>query len=220
MDGIHDMGGRHGYGPVKVTTAEPPFPEEWQGRMFGIVRAIKRPPSWNIDKFRYTREQIPPIEYLTRTYFDQWYMSYAAMLLGSGVVTLQELATGRSAAAGPDLGQPMTAPEVAKARTVAARFDRPYDRAPAFSVGARVRARADAPVTHTRLPGYARGRPGTVIAHHGAHVLPDASAIGPEVASPLYAVAFRIGDLFAEQKDSPDMVNLDLWEAHLEPASG
>src|SRR4051794_7008098 len=57
---------------------------------------LRAPRDWNVDKFRFTREQLPPVEYLTRPYFDQWYRCYAAMLLGSGLVTVEELASGRS----------------------------------------------------------------------------------------------------------------------------
>ena len=96
MDGIHDVGGEQGFGRVEPTAYDLPFEHDWEGRILGIVLAITRPRDWNVDKFRFTREQLPPVEYLTRPYFDQWYRCYAAMLLGSGLVTAEELATGRS----------------------------------------------------------------------------------------------------------------------------
>jgi hypothetical protein len=68
---------------------------------------------WNADKFRFTREQLPPVEYLTRPYFDHWYRTYAAMLLGSGLVTAEELATGRSTQSLPTFPKPMSAADVA-----------------------------------------------------------------------------------------------------------
>lgn len=49
---------------------------------------MMRPTDWNSDTFRASREHLPPLEYLTRPCFDQWYRTYAAMLLGSGIVTL------------------------------------------------------------------------------------------------------------------------------------
>jgi nitrile hydratase subunit beta len=85
MDGIHDVGGEQGFGRVKPTADDLPFEHDWEGRILGIVLAITRPRDWNVDKFRFTREQLQPVEYLTRPYFDQWYRSYAAMLLGSGL---------------------------------------------------------------------------------------------------------------------------------------
>src|SRR5271166_1997977 len=100
----------------------------WEARLVGIFRAITRPreADWNADKFRFTREQLPPVEYLTRPYFDQWYASYAAMLLGSGLVTAQELAAGTSAGNPSVALKPMSAADVAKMKKVSLRFDRPY----------------------------------------------------------------------------------------------
>ena len=63
MDGIHDVGGEHGFGRVEPTAEEPPFEQDWEGRLVGIFRAIARPreAEWNADKFRFTREQLPPV---------------------------------------------------------------------------------------------------------------------------------------------------------------
>jgi nitrile hydratase len=111
MDGIHDVGGEHRFGRVEPTAEEPPFKQEWEARLVGIIRAIARPreAEWNADKFRFTREQLPPVEYLTRPYFDQWYRTYAAMLLGSGLVTAEKLATGRSTQSVPIFPTPILA---------------------------------------------------------------------------------------------------------------
>jgi nitrile hydratase beta subunit len=217
MDGIHDVGGEQGFGPVKTTVHDPPFEHDWEARMLGIVRALWRPGDWNSDKFRFTREQLPPVEYLTRPYFDQWYRSYAAMLLGSGIATPEELATGRSVQPSPTLSKPMSAAEVATARKSTARFDRPYAGEPRLFVGDHVRAALVGSPGHTRLPRYVRGHVGVVSAVHGAHVVPDENAQGRSIAEPLYTVAFATGDLFPEQTGSGDKVHLDLWERYLQP---
>jgi len=217
MDGVHDVGGKQGFGRVKPTTDEPPFEHEWEGRLFGIVRALTRPPDWNVDKFRFTREQLPPIEYLTQPYFDQWYRSYAAMLLGSRLVTAAELAAGRSTQSGPPLGKPMSAADVATARNKTERYDRDYPGEPRFAVGDRVRASLAGQSGHTRLPQYVRGHVGVAVAAHGAHVIPDESAQGRRIAEPLYTVAFELTELYPEQTNSGDKVHLDLWERYLEP---
>ena len=87
MDGIHDVGGRHGFGPIEVTTEDPPFPTDWEARAFGITKATTTASDYSVDKFRYTREQLPPVEYLTTPYFGQWMRGTMAMLVGSGLVT-------------------------------------------------------------------------------------------------------------------------------------
>jgi len=218
MDGIHDVGGEQGFGRVEPTAEEPPFEQDWEGRLVAIFRAIARPreADWNADKFRFTREQLPPVEYLTRPYFDQWYRTYAAMLLGSGLVTAKELATGRSTQSVPTFLKPMNAADVTTARNVTERFDRHYAGEPRFGAGDRVRAVLRGQPGHTRLPRYVRGHVGIVVAVHGAHVVPDESAQGRSIAEPLYTVAFALAELFSERAGSADKVHLDLWERYLE----
>jgi len=71
MDGIHDLGGKQGYGPVEVDENDVPFHHEWEGREWGISRSA-RVPGINIDWWRHCRELIMPEDYLGRPYFDSW----------------------------------------------------------------------------------------------------------------------------------------------------
>ncbi len=216
MDGIHDLGGKHGFGPVHPTgDEEPAFHAPWEARLLAIVRALTRPAGWSRDLFRAHRECIEPVRYLTRPYFDQWCSAYGAMLVASGIATVDELARGRKATAVDGLAAPMDAAKVAQLKTVSPRFDRPSGNAPAFALGARVRTHRDVTTGHTRLPAYARDRVCVVTALHGAHVLPDAINTGAERAEPLYTVRFAIDELFPEQRGSADAVHLDLWESYL-----
>lgn len=216
MDGIHDLGGKLGYGAVQVTQTEPAFHHDWEARLFGMVRCMSRPADWNLDKFRNTRELETPVRYLTRPYFDQWYKVYACMMLGSGVATIEELASGQSDAPVTGLPAPQSR-EGARAffNRFSPGFDRPYDKAPAFTIGDRVKTNLLGKTGHTRLPAYARGQTGTITAHHGAHILPDDSVHDIETAQPLYTVRFALSDLFPERTDSVDSVHLDLWESYL-----
>jgi len=218
MDGIHDLGGRQGYGPIDVGEPEEPFHAEWEARMLGIVRAMSRPAPWSIDWFRHVRELIEPVDYLTRPYYDQWLQTYAAMMVNSGVATVEELASGKSSAAIPDLAPPMTPEAVAGATRNTVRFDRPALAPARFATGDAVRARLDANPGHTRLPQYVRGRRGEVTVCHGAHVLPDASAAGEERAETLYTVSFAATELWPEATAAADRVHLDLWESYLDAA--
>ena len=52
MDGIHDLGGRQGFGAIDVNEPEEQFHEPWEERVRGIVNAMSRPPDWNLDWFR------------------------------------------------------------------------------------------------------------------------------------------------------------------------
>ena len=218
MDGIHDLGGKQGFGPIDVGEKEEPFHAAWEARLLGIVRAMTRVAPWSIDWFRHVRELIDPVDYLTRPYYDQWLQTYAAMMVNSGVATVDELASGKSTAAIADLPPAAPPSAVTGATRTMARFDRESTARPRFTVGDLVRTHVHAASGHTRLPQYARGCRGTVIGFHGTHVLPDASALGEARAEPLYTIAFAATELWPEATASRDRVYLDLWESYLEPA--
>jgi nitrile hydratase len=218
MDGIHDLGGKQGFGPIDAGEKEEAFHAPWEARLYGIVRAMKQPPDWNIDRFRYTRECIEPVDYLTRPYFDQWLQTYAALMIGSGLATVEELASGRSRSGPANLGPPMAPDAVAVAKRKAVRFDREGGAKPKFAVGDRVRAGEHGSPGHTRLPGYLRGRTGSILRCHGKHVFPDASVRGVERAEPLYTVAFAAAELWPDAQNERDRVTADLWESYLGPA--
>ena len=218
MDGIHDLGGREGFGPIAVDEKEDPFHEPWEGRVRGMVKAMRAPPDWSLDWFRHCRELIAPVDYLTRPYFDQWLQAYCAMLVLSGVATVEEIVSGHSRSPARGLPAPRSAADVAGDRSGSRRYDREIDRAPRYASGAEVRARLHGTRGHTRLPGYARGRRGRVEAHHGAHVLPDANAIGEKCWEHLYTVGFDAAELWSEAASSRDRVFIDLWESYLEDA--
>lgn len=215
MDGIHDLGGRQGFGPVDVNEPEEPFHAPWEARVWGAVRAMTRPADWSVDWFRNCRELIEPIDYLTRPYYDQWAQAYSAMLVNSGLATVEELASGRAASRPGGLPPPMSAADVDTARKAPRNFAREIKRAPAFVPGDKVRAKSHGNTGHTRLPAYARGRRGWIESYHGAHVFPDATALGEERAEPLYTVGFVATELWPDA-ESQNHVFLDLWESYLE----
>ena len=64
MNGAQDMGGKHGFGPVKPEPNEPVFHAEWEKRAFALTLAMGMPGGWNIDMGRFARENRPPAEYL------------------------------------------------------------------------------------------------------------------------------------------------------------
>jgi nitrile hydratase len=217
MDTVHDLGGVQGFGPLAIDEDERPFQHAWEARMWGLNEAMTGDPAWTIDWWRHVRELILPVDYLTRPYFDQWAQVYAALLIDSGLAELDELASGKARSPAPDVGPPMQARDVPAAARHAASFCRAEGGAPRFVVGQAVRARASAPGKgHTRLPRYVRGRPGTVHAYRGNHLLPDRGAEGHELAEPLYTIAFRAGDLWPEASESRDAVFVDLWQSYLD----
>jgi nitrile hydratase len=186
--------------------------------MWGIARGMRRPEEWNIDWFRHCRELIEPADYLTRPYFDQWMQDYAAMLVDSGLATVDEIVSGHCDGSTPGLGPAPGPQSVAAARGQALHYDHLPGPAPAFAVGDGVRCRSHGHPGHTRLPAYARGRSGRIHACHGAHVFPDANARGEERPEALYSVVFDAVELWPEVEGRRDKVYLDLWESYLERA--
>ena len=64
MNGIHDMGGMHGMGPIEYEKAEPVFHEQWEGRVYALRRLTPIGRPFNLDAARHQLERIPPAEYL------------------------------------------------------------------------------------------------------------------------------------------------------------
>lgn len=218
MDGIHDLGGKQGYGPIDVGESEDPFHYPWEARLFGITRAYTRPVPITLDWFRFTRETIEPAEYLNRLYYDQWLEAHEVMAIFGGAFTVEEVSTGKSAGPIDGLPPPMTPDKVDKLTKAMTRFDRPSDAEPAFTQGDQVTAKPNGSTGHTRLPQYVRGRTGKVEAFRGFHILPDTNMTGGEAAEALYCVSFLAADLWPEASRRPDRVYLDLWESYFERA--
>lgn len=187
MDGIHDLGGRQGFGAVpRGPEGEAVFTADWQRRVFGLA-AIASPA--NTDAFRHAIERLEPVPYLTAGYWGRW-LGALELLVHEGDERLR--------------GRPGTAA-------------RPLERAPRFAVGQQVRVRDLHPGGHTRMPGYARGRAGLVTRQRGGWVYPDTNAHGQgEQPQHLYGVRFEAAELWGEGAEIGCAVHLDLFEPYLE----
>src|SRR5262245_52911813 len=99
MNGIHDMGGMHGMGPVQhePEATEPVFHEVWESRVYVLTRAVGAWRKWNIDTGRFYIEQIPPAEYLRMTYYEKWLTRMVTLLIKTGLVTREEVESGKPA---------------------------------------------------------------------------------------------------------------------------
>ena len=89
---------------------------------------------------------------------------------------------------------------------------------PGFGIGDRVRTRAVDPPHHTRLPRYARGQVGEIVADLGRWPIADESAEGvPDPAEePVYQVRFAARDLWGA---GDHHVTIDLWQSYPAPAT-
>lgn len=215
MNGIHDMGGMHGFGPVKPETNEPVFHAPWEGRVYAMNRALGTWRKWNIDAWRYEIETLPPSEYL-RDYYARWFAALERRAVKYGFVTADELRSGKPAE-GAAKAVPALTPEAAKVmrRNIPSAKDAAI--APQFRVGEHVRARNIQPEGHTRLPRYARGKSGEIVIDHGVYTFPDSNArYAGEKRQHVYAVRFSARELWGPDAPARDFVHLDLWDDYLE----
>jgi nitrile hydratase subunit beta len=215
---IHDMGGMHGFGPVQPEPNEPSFHERWEGRVFAMQRAMGFTGLWTIDAGRAALEALPPLEYLRSSYYRRWFLGLENRLLRRGLVSDDEIAAGRSLRPGTRLNRTLTLADAAKPQT-RGDFARPASTPARFKEGDQVRAKNINPVTHTRLPRYARGKTGTVEAVRGCHVFPDTAALGGgDNAQWLYTVVFSARELWGEDADPAIKVSIEAFEPYLLPA--
>jgi nitrile hydratase len=217
VNGVHDMGGMHGLGPVAPEPGEPVFHADWERRVHAMV--IAAPTRGNIDAGRRQRELIPGPDYLRMSYYEKWLAALCEMLVKGGVVTAAELASGRADPAAPKATPRLGPGAVEAALTHRGSYQRAVAAQPAFEAGDAVRARNLNPTGHTRLPRYVRGHVGMVERWHGAHVFPDVHAHGGgEDPRHLYTVRFAARELWGPDAAAGDSVSLDLWEPYLERA--
>jgi len=219
MDGAHDMGGVEGYGPVRPEPDEPIFHGEWERRAFALTLAMGAPGGWNLDMSRFARENRPPGDYLSMSYYQIWLAGLERLMIERGLLAEDEIAAGRVLHPPKPVERTLTPEQVA----VTLGRGRPTERDPAaparFKIGDRVRAKDIRPPTHTRLPHYVRGHLGTVELIHGCHVFPDTNAQGQgEDPQWLYTVRFEGRDLWGEGSDPTISVSVDAFEPYLEAA--
>src|SRR3954469_7544131 len=93
MNGAHDMGGMHGFGPVVREENEPVFHADWERTVFAMNRAVRARGLTNIDESRHGIERMPPAEYLAASYYERWLSSLERNLVDKGIVTQEELAS-------------------------------------------------------------------------------------------------------------------------------
>jgi nitrile hydratase subunit beta len=223
MNGAHDMGGMEGFGPINAEpeATEPVFHAAWEGRVYGMNRALGALGQWNIDIGRSARERQLPADYLRHTYYENWFAGIQTLLVESGLVTQAELDSGVPAAMIPqDLKSRVLTAEVAS--RVPNRLGEvlmPDAAPPRFATGDRVLAKNRHPHGHTREPRYLRGHVGVVHEHYGTQLFPDAKTAGDHRGGHLYCVRFEAQELWGESANAQSAVYADLWEEYLEQAS-
>jgi len=218
MNGVHDMGGMHGMGPVEIECDEPVFHSQWEARVLALQLACNFLGRWNIDMGRYARERMPPAEYLAATYYEKWLFGLKKLVVEQGLVTAAEMETGRAEAEAGS-AKPLSVSEVSPflRNRRHARLDDEVP--PKFKPGDRVVTRNINPAGHTRLPRYARGRHGLIDRDHGVFIFADTHAMSRDKKPQhCYSVRFAARELWGPAASPRDGVYVDLWDDHLDPA--
>lgn len=240
----HDVGGKRGYGPPKVDPVAPVFAARWEAAVFAMMRCLgAQGVMKNTDQFRHAVERVDPRAYYTHGYYGRWLGGLETLLLEASALKPEEL-DERVGEIAQQLGandkqiaaltashnvasRPRTAqPEQVEPSLNAASSIRYLAAPPVFSVGQQVRtceyladndaANAAVDIRHTRLPNYALGALGEVVAWHRGWVLPDTNAHGKgEQPCHLYTVRFTAKALYGDSAEAAVLVHLDLFQPYL-----
>jgi nitrile hydratase len=220
MNGGQDLGGTHGHGQVEPEPNEPVFHDEWERRAFALTLAMAMPGQWNIDMSRFARENRPPLQYLSMSYYEIWLAGLEVLMKERGLVADDEIVSGHPLRLVKPVKRILSPGDVLKVLHRGGPTERDTDTKPAFKAGDRVRAKNINPLTHTRLPRYVRGHLGVIDRVIGCQVFPDSNASGKgEDPHWLYTVRFDGDELFGPDGDPTVKVSVDAWEPYLEKAA-
>ena len=202
MDGIHDLGGRQGFGPVRHVPDAPAFHAEWEKRINALYGLAVRRGLFNMDEYRHAIERMEPRHYLSASYYERTLTSLATLCVEKGVVTREELE------ALADGAFPLALP------AAPGRSNR--DGRPKLAIGDAVRVRVEHVPGHVRLPAYIRGKRGVVVGVSPAYPFPDAHAHGVAANDePTYDVRFVSTELWPDAAEAA-LVHVGVFESYLE----
>lgn len=91
MNGIHDLGGMHGFGPIAPTPSELPFKADWEKHTMALFVALAGGGYLNGDEFRHAMERMPPSDYLSTSYYEHWLFALELLVVEKGIITEAEL---------------------------------------------------------------------------------------------------------------------------------
>ena len=218
MNGIHDIGGMHGFGRIEIEDDEPPFHAAWEGRVLAMQRAMGYAGAWEIDHHRFALERLPPQLQLQGSYYQRWALAMEINVVERGLAGAEELKAGHALTLGKPLERKLTTDLLHQA-LIRPSFHREPSGPARFEPGDRVRTRNIHPPTHTRLPRYARGKSGAVERCHGCQIFPDSVAINlGDDPQWLYTVVFEGRELWGADADPTVKVSIDAFEPYLDPA--
>jgi len=203
MDGLHDLGGRQGFGAIQYQFGGPVYHSQWSARVHALSSLARKLHIFNMDEYRHAIERMAPRHYIGASYYERVLTGTATLCVEKGLVSaseLERLAGGEfpmALALGPG------------------RLNRSLPRH--FEIGDVLRVRSEHVAGHVRIPGYVLGKTGVVVGRSPPSPFPDASAHAMEApAEPTCQVRFAASELWPGDYESAD-VYVDLFESYLEP---
>jgi nitrile hydratase subunit beta len=204
VDGMHDLGGKQGFGRVRHSPIAAVFHAAWEKKANALYSLAVKHGVFNMDEYRHAIERMEPRHYLSASYYERSLTSLATLLVEKGLVTKDEL-EARAGGAFP------LALASAPGRSN-------VDGRQRFAPGDRVRVKTDQVPGHVRMPGYVRGKVGTVVSESPAYPFPDAHAHGVDaVDEPTFDVRFAATDLWPNTVDEA-FVHVGVFQSYLERA--
>ena len=201
MDGMHDLGGKQGFGRVRHTPHAPCFHEPWERRVNALYSLAVKQGIFNMDEYRHAIERMDPRHYMGASYYERTLTSLATLCVEKGVLSLADLERHVQGAF------PLALP-AAPGRSNAPERQR-------FAVGDEVQVKADGVPGHARMPAYIRGQRGVVVGLSPAYPFPDAHAHGVQAEDePTYDVRFSSQDLWPDASDRA-WVHVGVFESYL-----
>jgi nitrile hydratase subunit beta len=204
MDGMHDLGGKEGFGPVRYAAGKAVYKAAWEPRANALYALGVKLGIINMDEYRHAIERMEPRHYLSASYYERSLTGFATLCIEKGVVSredLERLAEGSF---------PLSLPS-AEGRHNAATCE-------SFKIGDKVRVKNEFVSGHVRMPGYIRGKTGIVVAASQPYPFPDAAAHNLQAQDePTYDVRFRADDLWPKAADEAT-VHVAVFESNLEKA--
>lgn len=237
MNGIHDMGGLHGFGSVDIELDEPVFHAYWESRVYSMTQVLDTVGVWNLDEHRHEIELMDAASYLTDGYYGRWLFAMEHILNRKNILFKEEVdqrvaeLTDKSDSTTSFVPNPLHSSlsklsnkrqwpltEEKKIRWGALRLEKVVT--PKYVKGQKVRVRNIHPEGHTRVTAYTRGRVGIVeMVNAQPWVLPDTRAHNAgENVQPVYNVRFEAKELWGPQAEDNTYTHIDLSEDHIEPA--
>ena len=221
MKAIHDLGGMHGFGPIKMDSAQ--FHERWEQEVFVINKIIQLHGIYKVDEKRHASERIPPLRYLQLSYFEKWLDSIEMLLIEKGVLTKEDIDSRRESLS-LDAQQIESKSDPNLTTKVLDSFKKDKLKEVEsmknnFYIGDKVVVNPNNEFGHCRAPAYAQKSIGTIEKIFGTFPLPDAIVRGEYLVEPVYKVRFSAQELWGNSYPENDSVTLDLWESYLSPSS-